>query len=1070
MLLFLKDNNRKVLKVTLILLLFSTTLISNIWPMDFVKAARVNNIDVDAPSEAFNNGRVRINYVITIESASDTSVSAVLEEEASGAELTRTWIFPVYVTDEDPINIIESSFDIHLPLYLPEDLPLTITLNLIVMEGSTELASEPIPILIVGELEEYHAHILSMEVTDPVIYAGNLFNLLLTVDLALPEGTEIWVWVDEDIEGVPPPPFGIVDPDLIFELREATSGVYTIPEGDEIYMEPRRAPVSDTPYTLIINVELSYRLPEGELQTDEEGTMEIRKDVQIADFNWAVILEVHTVPSAIAGGNIPVAVEIEYHIEEAFAGPEIKLKYVSDIVAYDQEDVYERDVTVIDSESLHPSIDIPAMDREATQSIDIYLYVWNGTEGDWDWETYRNCRVTVGLRDLTNPERVAVRILDVTVHDPVRVRSSFDITIEYEYYVELETECLKEIVSPIGWGHTSRFMLDAVDPAEAEDRTASRVYTIWGSFVPLVSGPYDYSLSLARFDMDEGWIIDEGGETTFHVDVISEIGDEGGERGTALNIVNVTKIPELITPPFRMPTDFLFRLIIWVDFDNIEGGAQYIRTFIYHEEAGVINGDGVTRSVSDYIPFYFNIHAPSTEGDWSLRAYAVIYEDDGETFRYWDSLDFTVEVVDAGEEGVIDDFGHVDWAINRLLWGIDGSELVFDAELSIVDTDLEYPLEGDVTFSIDGIPLGDHVMASIGEGEPFTRATSPTWTPALGPHTLRAEVAAVPPELDPNPDDNVLELAFTVGGGMPDMPPAPPYDVPPEPVDGEDFNFNISIDPSTQTIGSGEDTAFPVEVSLLSGESAPVSLRLRGLPSGASYTFDDPTGMPGFDTSLRVAVRDSVVSGIYMLSVEGEGGSVTQSAIATLIVEGSPNRSDFSLSVMPETVGIDQGEDGSVRISVSSERGYDHMVSLDVVGLPNGASGSFSQSAGMPDYVPTLTLTVGENVPLGEYRLTVTASGSGMRRESVRLIVEEGEAAALEGMNIAQYTTPILGVLILAVAGASIAWLVRRRKVGKPKKPKIPRKIAGYCIECGAPLHADDEFCPKCGEAQKGKS
>ncbi len=1049
-----------------------------IYPINNVKAATAEFTEVNAPDQAFNNGVIFIAYSLEVNTFSDTNIDLILEEAASHLVLDERSI-PAFGSPEDPISEYSGDVYMRIPLYPDEDLPTTITLNLVAKEEGTILNTYPIEIMVVSEMDEYHAHIVDMRITESPVYAGNEFSLTMTLDMTLPEDSEYQIFLnvyrEDDIILVAPEPYY----DLDVDVGISGTRVLVLPRWEH-YVPRLVAPYSETAYTMIVEAELSYKLPDGDWQTDEEGTRDLTEDVEIADFNWASILfaEISSVGEINPGSEFNLIIHVTQDFKTVSDHEEYRLTIIHGMYGFDVQPPIEIPRNAPEGFILDTAITQPlnAFESVGEAEIAVSLEIWDEAIGEWS-DPGGNHRVELEyiIHSETEPERPRfLRIVEITDPGPVRIGTDFILTVEYEYYVEADTQALILVCMPEyeAWIGVLDLILDGVPPGGEDIRdTIDLGMHYRGSLTPLEARTYPFTAYAGRFDVDEGrrvWDDDEGYE--FMIEIITDIGELGDEDASgALTINTIQRSPDFVDAPFTAPTNFMIGINMIYYYNVPVGEVHDINLYILDGDADIITGNVRSNcegtGASEYYQNYFDIRVPSTVGRWDLTAYAVIYEADGETPLYWDSFDFYIDVVEGDEEA------YVDWKIDRLLWGIDGSDLVFEVEVSVLDTNLGYPQEGQVIFFIDGFPLGDPQMISIGEGEAFTSATSDPWAPELGLHTLRAEVTSIPPETENNPDDNVLEITINVGGGLPDMPPAPPYDIPPEPVDGEDFDFAISIDPSIQTVRSGEEAVFPVDVSLISGESAPVSLSVIGLFEGASYVFDNPTGMPGFNTNLRIAVSNSMLAGTYMLSVEGEGPGVTHGTVATLVVEDNSNRSDFSLSVAPETLTIGQGERGRAQVSVSSERGYDKLVNLKLLGLPLGVSGSFSQSAGTPSYSPTLTLDVGEEVPTGEYLLTITASGSGMRQENIRLIVEGPEEGAPGGVGIANYATPILGILVLAIIGASAVWLIRRRKPGKPKKPaKIPRKITGYCIECGAPLHTDDEFCPKCGEPQKGKS
>ncbi|MEY2584358.1 MAG: hypothetical protein QOD80_384 [Verrucomicrobiota bacterium] len=97
-------------------------------------------------------------------------------------------------------------------------------------------------------------------------------------------------------------------------------------------------------------------------------------------------------------------------------------------------------------------------------------------------------------------------------------------------------------------------------------------------------------------------------------------------------------------------------------------------------------------------------------------------------------------------------------------------------------------------------------------------------------------------------------------------------------------NFSLSINPSSLTVpragGVGNYTA---TVTPSDGFTAPVSLSVSGLPSGAMWNCD-PNPVTGSST-LTVTVSSATSAGTYPFTVTGNGGSpaMTHTATATLV-------------------------------------------------------------------------------------------------------------------------------------------------------------------------------------------
>jgi uncharacterized membrane protein len=93
---------------------------------------------------------------------------------------------------------------------------------------------------------------------------------------------------------------------------------------------------------------------------------------------------------------------------------------------------------------------------------------------------------------------------------------------------------------------------------------------------------------------------------------------------------------------------------------------------------------------------------------------------------------------------------------------------------------------------------------------------------------------------------------------------------------------------------------------------------------------------------------------------------------------GSPN---FTLSASPTSLSLAQGTQGSSTITTTISGGFSSSVALSASGTPTGTTTSFN-----PSTIPapgsgnsTMTFTVGSNTPAGNYPITVTASGGGIR-------------------------------------------------------------------------------------------
>src|SRR5205807_1621154 len=125
-------------------------------------------------------------------------------------------------------------------------------------------------------------------------------------------------------------------------------------------------------------------------------------------------------------------------------------------------------------------------------------------------------------------------------------------------------------------------------------------------------------------------------------------------------------------------------------------------------------------------------------------------------------------------------------------------------------------------------------------------------------------------------------------------------------------DFSISATPSSRAVAQGNPTSYAVTVTPSGNFSGTVSLRVDGLPTGATATFS-PGSITGFNGTVRLSVRGlpfnssasfnpgsltgqgtstltvstntSTSTGTFTLGVRGTSGSVTHSTTVQLVVQ-----------------------------------------------------------------------------------------------------------------------------------------------------------------------------------------
>jgi len=147
----------------------------------------------------------------------------------------------------------------------------------------------------------------------------------------------------------------------------------------------------------------------------------------------------------------------------------------------------------------------------------------------------------------------------------------------------------------------------------------------------------------------------------------------------------------------------------------------------------------------------------------------------------------------------------------------------------------------------------------------------------------------------------------------------------------EAASFVISVSPGVVSVKQGGKAVFNVDVLPRGSFNRPVSLIVRGLPSGASYVFAIPTGTPPFVSALTIDVSTRVSPGTYPVEIDATDGTKTRSVTATLSVETTPKQKS-SLTMSAST------QNGKITVSGSLTPPVDGAQVTLVYNGPRGAA------------------------------------------------------------------------------------------------------------------------------------
>jgi uncharacterized membrane protein len=193
-------------------------------------------------------------------------------------------------------------------------------------------------------------------------------------------------------------------------------------------------------------------------------------------------------------------------------------------------------------------------------------------------------------------------------------------------------------------------------------------------------------------------------------------------------------------------------------------------------------------------------------------------------------------------------------------------------------------------------------------------------------------------------------------------------------------SFTLSASPSSLTIVQGNQGTSTITTSISGGFNSAISLSASGVPADTQVDFNPPSiPAPGAGNStMTITVGNDTPVGTYPIIVTGTGGGIQQYATVTLTV-AAPG--DFTISASPPALTIAQGNQDTSTITTTISGGFNSSISLSYSGAPSGTQVNFN-----PPSIPapgagnsTMTITVGNNTPVGTYPIIVTGSGGGIQ-------------------------------------------------------------------------------------------
>jgi phosphatidylinositol-3-phosphatase len=211
-------------------------------------------------------------------------------------------------------------------------------------------------------------------------------------------------------------------------------------------------------------------------------------------------------------------------------------------------------------------------------------------------------------------------------------------------------------------------------------------------------------------------------------------------------------------------------------------------------------------------------------------------------------------------------------------------------------------------------------------------------------------------------------------------------------------DFSLSATPASQNVTAGSATIYAIRVTGTNGFNGSVSLKVSGLPSGATGSF---SALNSGSSTLSVTTASSTPAGNSTLTVTGASGSLSHSTSVNLVVSPSappPPAPDFSISATPSTQTLTAGASVTYTLTAQTVSGFNGTILLTAGSLPVGVTTLFNPSSLNGGGSSTVTVATTSSTPAGSYTITLTGTSVNLTHSaSVNLTVN---AAPSSGFSL----------------------------------------------------------------------
>jgi hypothetical protein len=207
-------------------------------------------------------------------------------------------------------------------------------------------------------------------------------------------------------------------------------------------------------------------------------------------------------------------------------------------------------------------------------------------------------------------------------------------------------------------------------------------------------------------------------------------------------------------------------------------------------------------------------------------------------------------------------------------------------------------------------------------------------------------------------------------------------------------SFTLALNPMSLTVHQGANGTTQLTITPQNGFTGTVALSLVAgqdrVPQGLTLSPGSVqvSGFGPVNQPLTLSAQPTTPTGAYRLKVRATSGSLAREADLTVVV--TPPSPDFTLSLNPWSLTVQQGAEGQTTLTVTPHDGFTGTVSLSLVGAPGGVTLSPTgvTVSGSGPVAQALTLSVDESVAPGTYPLQVQGTAGGhVRKANLNLTV-----------------------------------------------------------------------------------